>query len=169
MLNKIKIENSPYTLAHNDFYDEKFYKAVSEKKKAKYIGEFSLKTKNGSWADIPVAVFYQEDAHPQGSNYFGLYKSILPWEGLMITDAIKAVDNIWTGVLNPETNEVLYSAYQHDYQVHGDLMADGGACYTRSSKHPLVTFKIDKDKIILWEDKKNEDTKNTHEENTTSD
>lgn len=168
MLNKIKIDNSPYTLIHNDILPEEVQKKVCEQKKAKYLGEFSLRTKEGDWSDFPVAIFYQEEAHPEGSNYFGIYKSPLPWQSYMITNAIKATEVDWTGVLNPDTNDVLYSAYQHDYQTLGSLMADGGHCYTRCSNHPIISFKIFKDKIILVEDKENANNKSKYGEDTTS-
>jgi hypothetical protein len=113
--------------------------------KAKYIGEFSVAGLGGGFANLPVSIFYQQEAHPRGSNWFGLYFNHL--DKLMITDGKSAVDNIWVGVLNEKTNEILYSAYRHDYQVYGDLMADGGAEYTKSSVHPHINFKIVKDTL----------------------
>jgi hypothetical protein len=80
MLHSIKIENSPYILNHNDILPEDVQLKVSKLRNAKYLGEFSLPTKEGDWSDFPVAVFYQEEAHPRGSNYFGIYKSPLPWQ-----------------------------------------------------------------------------------------
>jgi hypothetical protein len=80
----------------------------------------------------------------------------------------KVTEENWLGVLNPGTNDVLYSAFQHDYQTLGSLMADGGKAYLRCSNHPVITFKIDKDKIILIEDKENENTKNKNGEDTAS-
>jgi hypothetical protein len=138
MLMAHNLNGSNYVVYHHDNHGFKL-DVVEEMYKAKYVGEFTLRTKGG-WANLPVAVFYTKEKHPEGSNYFGLF--IDPFRGALITNAISAVENVWNGVLNPETGEVLYSAYRHDYQTHGNLMADGGPEYLRSSMHPVVQFQI---------------------------
>ena len=97
---------------------------------------------------MPVAIYYTEKAHPEGSNYFGLFRDARDG-GLRITNGIQAVDHEWSGVLDVETGEVLYSAYRHDYQTYNNLMADGGPDYLRCSVSPIVKFKILKDEIII--------------------
>lgn len=134
---------------------------VEELRKATFVGEVCLMGTNKEWANTPVALFYTETAHPQGSNYFGLFfKTVFLGDSfdstLMITDGISAVVDkegnpvVYTGILNKEWGEVYYSAYRHDCQSFGDFMIDGGRDYTRHSLNgELVQFIIEKNKFKL--------------------
>lgn len=157
MPHKIKLHDSPdFSVVHYDHLSTYIDpEKVEKEKSAKYIGEFTLKAKDGSWANTPVQIYYQKekykDENGEHSNYFGLY---FQNNRLMITDAISAVqDVIYSGVLDEDTREVLYSAFRHDYQTHGDLMADGGREYTRTSMHPTVFFKVEGDKLVQHKEK----------------
>ena len=142
----IKISKSicnNYVISHEDqlpIHPE----VIEEKYNAKYIGEFSYKNGSQGWLNQPMALFYTEKPHPAGSNYLGVMITSTPTEytTTVIVNGVSAVEHVWDGVLNEETNEVIYSAFRHDYQVLGDLMADGGAEYTRSSLHTSVKLKI---------------------------
>ncbi len=121
-------------------------KYIEEQYKAKYIGEFTLKAKGGGWANKPVAIFWQAEAHPRGSNWFGLYRhEDGRW---MITDAQAIVGVPINGLMN-EKHEVIYSAYRHDCQSLNDMMIDGGRDYVRSSiGFTPVQFKIEEDGLV---------------------
>jgi hypothetical protein len=139
-----------YQVVHLDYLTEQLnYELVEERYKAKYVGEFSIKKPSGEWLDSPVAIFYTEVPHPEGSNYFG----VLNKHGtVVIVDGITATLPVWNGVWNVETNTVLYSAFHHDYQAVNGLMADGGQEYLRSSVHPVKRFKIIDGLIQIQED-----------------
>ena len=95
---------------------------------AKYVFESCLKTKNGGWCNFPVAIFYTEEAHPQGSNYFGLYCT--DSGDFMITNGISATepfDALQVG------DDIIYSRYRHDYREHKGAMVDGGRDYFKRS------------------------------------
>lgn len=143
-----KVQSGEYTIIHHDQNGFNL-NAIEEKYQAKYVGEFTLKTKSGQWANWPVSVFYQEvipeEYRDVGSHHFGVYYN--PDGQAYISNAKAAVENDWVGVLNKDTKEVLYSAYRHDYQTWGDMMADGGADYTKRSMHPIVKLKIVEDRI----------------------
>lgn len=133
-----------YAISHEDqlpIHPE----VIEEKYNAKYIGEFSYKNGSQGWINQPMALFYTENPHPDGSNYLG----VLVTDGIVVVDGISAAENEWYGVLNEETNEVIYSAFRHDYQVLDKLMADGGPEYHRTSMHPHVKMNIVKDKIVV--------------------
>lgn len=138
-------------VVHND-YSGLNTKAVEERYNVKYVGEFSTQSAPGVWRNGPVAVFYGEK-HPNGSNYLGVFHD-LTGGAVYLTDAITAVQNadgapvVWSGVCN-DKGEVLYSAFRHDYQTHGDLMADGGQEYMRCSLHDIVRFSIVKDGLEM--------------------
>lgn len=132
---------------------------VEKEYNASYVGEFCLRTKDGSWLNNPAAVFYTEKPHPEGSNYFALYYmyGFDPEDRpkLMITNGITAVENtdgtpvVYLGITDEATGEILYSAFRHDYQEYKSLVADGGREYFNGSIGPLMRFKITKTKPFI--------------------
>lgn len=95
---------------------------------AKYVFESCLKLKDGGWCNMPVAIFYTEEAHPEGSNYFGLYRT--DFGDIMITNGISATepfDALQVG------EDIIYSRYRHDYREHKGAMVDGGRDYFKRS------------------------------------
>lgn len=167
LLNVTPIANSEYKLVHWDSMSQFIDVAkVEQVKNAKYVGEFSLKTKDGGFSNQPALVFYQKEAHPQGSNYFALFYKFshkgFP-ASLMITDTLSSIEDPRVGILNERTGNILYSAYRHDYQFLDEHMIDGGAEYTRSSLNgKLVNFTIVDGEIVLLkntEDDSDEDIK----------
>ena len=119
---------------------------VEEKYNAKYVFESCLKTKDGGWCNMPVAIFYTETPHPQGSNYFGLYRN--DFGDFMITDGISATepfDALQVG------DDVIYSRYRHDYREHNGAMVDGGRDYFRHTRliGTPVMLRVNKDKLEI--------------------
>jgi len=106
---------------------------LEEQYKAKYVIDTCLRTIDGAWANFPAAIFYTEKAHPQGSNYFAIYKgSSGDW---MISNGYEAVQGVFHGILF-EDGELVHSSYRHDYFVHREAMADGARDYFRSNTCP---------------------------------
>ena len=131
------------------FLDSKAIDLVEEKFNVKYVLESCLKDKNGNWVNFPIAIFYSEEPHPQGSNYMGAYFQ----DGYMyVTDALSGVEDvIYNGI---ECNgEVTYSRYRHDYRGNGcGAFIDGGRDYLRyggDGPINLVSFKVVKDKLEI--------------------
>ena len=118
---------------------------IEEAYNAKYVFESCLKTKNGGWCNMPVAIFYTETPHPQGSNYFGLYCN--DFGDFMITDGISATepfDALQAG------DDVIYSRYRHDFREHNGYMVDGGRDYFRRSADGIpVKLCVNKDKLEI--------------------
>ena len=146
----IKINKSicdKYIISHEDqlpIHPE----VVEEKYNAKYVGEFCYKNGSQGWMNQPMALFYTESPHPDGSNYLGVLITSIG-NTVVLVDGISATEHEWDGVLNDKTNEVIYSAFRHDYQVLGDLMSDGGPEYHRSSCHTQVKLQISKNEISV--------------------
>ena len=134
---------SKYVVSHEDQLPIHPH-VIEEKYSAKYIGEFCYKNGKQGWMNQPMGLFYTEKPHPEGSNYMGVF--VIDGH-IVLVDGISAAENEWYGVVNEETNEVIYSAFRHDYQVLDVLMADGGPEYLRSSSHPHVKITIMKDKL----------------------
>lgn len=92
----------------------------------------------------PVSVFWQDEAHPNGSNFFALYYKNVPWE-LMITDGAFILDQSIRGIMLPSGN-VIYSRYVHDFFEREGVAIDGGRSYTRvvgdSSLYRFVTIRV---------------------------
>lgn len=124
-------------------------KLIEEKFNVKYVFESCLKNTEGNWVNFPIAIFYSEEPHPQGSNYMGAYNR----DGYMyVTDALSGVEDVtYTGI---ECNgEVTYSRFRHDYRGTGcETFIDGGRDYLRyCGRGPikLVSFKVVKDKLEI--------------------
>lgn len=148
MVNTVPIKDTEYRLVHTDT-NWLNIPYICERYQAKYIGEFALRSADGGWTNLAAKLFYQDTPHPRGSNYMALYIQPMT-QKLFITDGIKSAENVWTGVLNEETGEVLYSAFRHDYQTLGKLMADGGPDYTRrNADNKEVYFTIKDGEIVL--------------------
>lgn len=111
--------------------NEKQIAAVEAYYDAKYVCDTSLRNKHGGWANLPVALFYTEKKHPEGSNYFGLYydnngkatitdgiSGTAPFEGLLLID-----------------DTIAYSRYRHDYRSYSvdgrQIAVDGGREYLK--------------------------------------
>ena len=117
---------------------------LEERYNAKYLFDTCLKCLDGSWANYPGAVFYTEEAHPEGSNYFALYWDNMG-ESLYITDAFSSIQGEFLGFLF-EDGELLHSRFRHDYMTYREAMVDGGRDYFRASECPPearpVTFSV---------------------------
>ena len=113
--------------------EDKTIESVCKDYNAKYVIDTCLRTATGEWANFPAAIFYTEQAHPQGSNYFALFKSMHgEW---MISNGYEAVQGVFHGILF-EDGELVHSRFRHDYFVHREAMADGARDYFRTSTCP---------------------------------
>jgi hypothetical protein len=127
------------------WFTKQMISAVEQSRNAKYMGYWSKKTIAGDWSEQPVDVFYQQEAHPRGSNYFGLYRV----EGkVYIVDAASCFSEPIIGVIC-EDREVLVSRYRHDYVTRGDRMIDGGRDYVRGSPHPTAKVSVENDQFVF--------------------
>lgn len=104
---------------------------IEQSRSAKYLGDFCIKNTNGSWSEIPVAVFYQATKpDPSYSHYFGIF---IQDGQILITDAASAFENPIKAVIAND-GEIVFSRYRHDYavSVDGSVWIDGGRDYLRS-------------------------------------
>lgn len=115
---------------------------VETKYNAKFVGQFCLKTKSGSWGEFPADVYWQEKPPVEGySNYFAL---IIQMGSAYITSGASAVEHPITAIV-ADDGEVIYSRYRHDYRASkdGSVFIDGGRDYTKSSVGGrFVTLKV---------------------------
>lgn len=124
---------------------------IEKLRDATYVMEGPVRDKNGNWSEPSVAVFYQKEAHPRGSNYFGLYYK--PFSGeLMITDALSAVQGEIDAVM-AANGDIIYSRYRHDmrYSPDGSVFIDGGRDYCRMggdlSRAKRVQLRVNVDRL----------------------
>ena len=115
--------------------------------KAAFVMESCIKGKHG-WANFPAAIFYTEEAHPKGSNYFALYHD---GSRFMITNGISATepfDALQVG------EDIIYSRYRHDFREYGEAYVDGGRDYMKwgttdvnLKETAVVKLQVIKDKL----------------------
>jgi len=140
----------------SSFLDDNTIIKIEDHYNATYVFESCLKDVYGSWANFPAAIFYTEKAHPEGSNYFGLYKTE---DGtVMIANGIKATEEPFSGVM-AKNGDVIYSRYRHDYRTSddGSIFVDGGRDYFRSGvydKEQYVSLRVNKDKLEAFKDER---------------
>lgn len=143
----MKIHNEPMT------FKPEAISALEKHYNGKYVFESTIKGRDGRWLDQAFAIFYTENAHPEGSNYFAIGWQSYPGEigqSLIITDGISATKE-FSGVLY--NGEVYYSRFGHDFrQCTGNLFVDGGRDYLRVGGSVLndikyVKIRVNKDKL----------------------
>jgi hypothetical protein len=122
----MKIYTEPNILNHSISWTKRQIKIIEKNYNAKYVLETCLKNKNGEWLNYPVAIFYTEEPHPNGSNYFGIFIHI---GEVMITDGISAVKEPIEALMID--NDIIYSRYRWDCVTHNGIMIDGGRDYCR--------------------------------------
>jgi len=126
------------------FLDVDGIKRIEEMKNCKYVFESCIRSRDGGWCNFPAAIFWCEDAHPEGSNYFALYVDTS--SGLMITNGISATEEPFDAL--QVGDDVIYSRYRHDYREHDGAMVDGGRDYFRHSLNGIpVKLQVLKDKL----------------------
>src|SRR4051812_31729816 len=96
----------------------KFAATVEDSKGAHFMGMFPVGGMN-----MKCYCFFQKEAHPRGSNYFGLYFHPLR-EVWMIINAGDIEGKKFCGI--EKDGRIIYSRFRHDYQTMGDSMVDGG-------------------------------------------
>jgi hypothetical protein len=137
----------------SSFLKKEIIETVEREYKAKYVLESCLKYKDGDWGNRPAAIFYTEEAHPRGSNYFALY---FRGDSLMITDGLPSIKDVVFSGIEAE-GEVVYSRYRHDFREgKNGAFVDGGRDYfkyggDRFSDYNVVKFKVVKDHLEIIE------------------
>ena len=127
--------------------------AVEDRFNGKFIGDFCIKTNNGSWSEEPLAVFYNDnpDVEKGHSNYFAI--GVAGSDKVFITRGDSAFDDLITGIV-ADDGEVIFSRYRHDFVTSYDdsVWIDGGRDYCRFGGDPdrLVSITVlDGELVIL--------------------
>ncbi len=121
---------------------------ITERYGATYVFESQLKLRSEKWSEFPAAVFYKEEAHPRGSNWFGIWNQS---GRFMISNAISAVEEPFFGVV-AENGDVIYSHHFNDFRESADqtVFIDGGRERPRHDLiHEVVKLRVIKDKVVV--------------------
>ena len=133
-----------------EFFSDKLISKIEDNYKAKYVCETSVLAKNGGWTYKPSSIFYTENAHPEGSNYFAIS---LESDGYLISDALPSIKEMEPIPAVYSGDEVIYSRFRHDFRTtkDGKVSIDGGRDYVRVVgeyfNSCMLTF--DKDKLVV--------------------
>lgn len=121
---------------------------IEERYGATYVFESQLKLRSDRWSEFSAAVFYCEEPHPKGSNWFGI------WENhgrFMISNATSAVDEPFFGAV-AENGDVIFSRHCSDCRESEDrtVFVDGGRSHFRSDlEHEIVKMKVVRDRVVI--------------------
>lgn len=126
-------------IASNKIFDDKAIEEIEKHYNGKYLIDSCLRLANGEWANFPAAFFWQDEAHPQGSNYFAIY--FKDGADMMITDG-KCIEDqmIVFGVC--DNGELIHSRHRHDFISKNGAMMDGGQDYVKHNNCQINTYKI---------------------------
>jgi hypothetical protein len=130
------------------FLTKKQIGKIEERYNARYVFESQLRLRSDRWSDFSAAVFYTEEPHPEGSNWFGIWNN----NGrFMISNAISAVEEPFFGAL-AENGDVIYSRRPGDLRESADksVFIDGGRDHCRHDLiHEIVKLKVVKDQVVV--------------------
>ena len=133
----MKIHNEPL------YFKKDAIPLIEEKYKAKYVFETCIKSYDGGWCNFPSMIFYTEEAHPEGSNYFAIYFNM--GNKTMITNGISAVED-FQGI--QVGDDVIYSRYRHNYNELNEVFVDGGRDYLRYGGPDMEVIKPVKIRVV---------------------
>lgn len=130
------------------FLSDRQIEKIERRYGAKYVFESQLKLRSNQWSDFSAAVFYADEPHPDGSNWFGIWTC----NGrFMISNAISAVEEPFFGAV-AENKDVIYSRHPRDFRESEDktVFVDGGRGHFRHDlEHEIVKLKVVKDKVVV--------------------
>lgn len=114
---------------------------VKEKYNAKYVGEFALPTKNGSYSEQAWPVFYT--ATPDKNKGHLHYFALVVQEGIVLICDASFIEGKLITAMQALDGEIIYSGARHDFveATDGSGWIDGGFDYTRrgsSTNAPLT-------------------------------
>lgn len=121
--------------------------------KVKFVGDFCLKNRSGSWSSYPAAVFYQPNPQTElgHSHYLGIMDN--GERGISLVNGESAFSEPIVGI-EADDGEIIYSAFRHDFVVSNDgtVFIDGGRDYIKSSVHgKRVSLVINGDHLEVGE------------------
>ena len=102
---------------------------IEELYNCRYVCEWNTTDSSGRISTYPLLIFWNDVAHPQGSNWMALFKAGGEW---VVRDGISASRvPILAGVSN--NGQAMFSKNRHDYRQSHDysITLDGGRDYTR--------------------------------------
>jgi len=102
---------------------------IEKLRSCRYVCEWNTTDDRGQAHENPVLLFWNDVAHPQGSNWMGLFRSNKEW---YVKDGITA-SRLPINCAVSNDKQVLFSKYRHDFRSSrdGSVTVDGGRDYTR--------------------------------------
>lgn len=118
---------------------------------AKYVGTFAIKGRYG-WTEQPALIFYNEvPPNPAYSQYFALVRRDGTW---YVTDGSSVAETPIAGIQHPETGEIIFSRWRHDYRQFkdGSGAIDGGFDYIKRAGVGIPVMLVVRDGEIQIEE-----------------
>jgi hypothetical protein len=114
-----------------DYYglNETSIQRIERMYNCRYVTEWNLLDIKGNPQSYPYLVFWNDQSHPEGSNWMGMYKH---QNDYYVCDAITASQHPIECMVSND-KQVLFSKYRHDFRTSKDssVTVDGGREYTR--------------------------------------
>lgn len=131
-----------------EYWSKETVEKLEKHYNARYICELPLNESTG-WREDPSLIFWNDVAHPQGSNYFAISRAR---GDIVISDARKSVGFPIVG-MRADNGDVIYSHCRHHMNRSEDnsVWIDGGMDYLRhgGQSDRVVYLKIVQDQITF--------------------
>lgn len=111
-----------------EFWSQKTVEHLERHYAARYVCEMPYLS-HDTWREDPSLIFWNDVAHPQGSNYFAISRS---GDDVVISDAFKTVQFPIIGI-RADNGDIIYSHCRHhmNRSADGSVWIDGGMDYLR--------------------------------------
>ena len=114
-----------------DYYglDDERISKIEKKYNCRYVAEWNTIAESGKPINQPRMIFWNDQPHPEGSNWMGMYEQE-PY--YYVCDGITA-SRLPIECMVSNSKQVLFSKYRHDFRTShdGSVSVDGGREYTR--------------------------------------
>lgn len=127
----------------NKLFSNKQIAAIEHHYKGKFVCETSIKSMTNRWANYPAAIFYTKEPHPNGSNWFAVFRNTE--NKIVIANGITATEPFHGVTVD---GVVLYSRHRHDFFEHNGVFVDGGREYLRCGGERADNARVVKIQIV---------------------
>ena len=102
---------------------------VEENRSCRYVCEWNVLDAKGDPYGQPMMIFWNDVAHPQGSNWMALYSDV---GGYYVRDGITA-SRLPIQAYVSDDGQAVFSKHRHDFRSShdGTISVDGGREYTK--------------------------------------
>lgn len=130
---RVDLGNDYWYDSRPDYYkiDDEQIRTIEKSRNCRYVTEWYTLDSKGKIIDQPTMIFWNDEPHPQGSNWMGLFRDY--HDGAWyVNDGITA-SRLPIQCMVSNDKQLVFSKTRHDFRTSrdGSVSVDGGRDYTR--------------------------------------